>query len=78
MYYPYIIKNKINEKLYTESNNNLKQRLQEHNNMKARSTASRTPFLGLDTMKYFLQKTMSIKDGRAFAQLRHRIRKSLL
>ena len=84
MFYMYILKSKVDEKLYIGSTNNLKRRLFEHNNGKVRSTKSRAPF----ALKYYeafsveddaRHREWSLKkDGNALAQLKRRISKSFL
>jgi putative endonuclease len=43
MYYVYILKSKVDNKLYTGYTNNLKSRLELHNNGKVNSTMNRFP-----------------------------------
>ena len=83
MFYLYIIKSKIDEKLYVGSTDNLRRRLSEHNNGKVKSTKSRRPF----ELRYYeafykeidaRKREKSIKkDGKALAQLKRRISESL-
>lgn len=79
MFYVYILKSNVDEKLYIGSTNNLKRRLLEHNDGKVRSTKSCAPFV----LKYYeafsveddaRHREWSLKkDGNALAQLKRRI-----
>ncbi len=83
MYYLYVLKSAVDDKLYIGSTNDLRRRLLEHNNGKVRSTKARAPF----ELRYYeafhiendaRQRESSLKDdGRALAQLKRRISKSL-
>ena len=83
MYYVYCLKSKTDDKLYIGSTNDLRRRLLEHNDGKVRATKSRVPF----ELRYYeafhaedeaRQREASLKDdGRALAQLKRRITKSL-
>jgi len=44
MYYIYLIKSKIDNKLYIGYTNNLRRRFSEHNNKESKSTKFRAPF----------------------------------
>jgi len=44
MYFVYILKSKIDNKLYYGFTNNLEKRLKNHNNKTVKSTKSRAPF----------------------------------
>lgn len=83
MFYLYILKSKKDNNLYVGSTNDLKRRLKEHNDGKVISTKPRTPF----ELRYYeafsceedaRNREFSLKkDGRALAQLKKRIKKSL-
>lgn len=83
MYYLYILKSLKDENLYIGSTNDLKRRLLEHNKGLSMSTKSRRPF----ELRYYeayysnenaRHREASLKkDGRALAQLKRRIIKSL-
>lgn len=78
MFYVYILKSTVDEKLYIGSTNDLKRRLSEHNEGKVRSTKPRTPFV----LKYYesfsteddaRHREWSLKkNGNALAQLKRR------
>lgn len=79
----YVLKSEKDNNLYFGSTNDLRRRLLEHNEGKVLSTKSRRPF----TLKYYEAYTNESdargresslkKDGRALAQLKLRINKSL-
>lgn len=83
MYYLYILKSKIDFKLYIGYTDNLKRRLSEHNNGVVTSTNPRRPF----ELRYYeafhdqenaKKREHSLKkDGKALAQLKKRIYDSL-
>lgn len=83
MYYVYVLKSSIDGNLYYGSTNDLRRRFSEHNSGKSRSTKSRAPFELRYYEAYFnkndaLTREHSLKkDGRALAQLRRRIEKSM-
>ena len=83
MYYVYVLKSQIDKKLYYGSTNDLRRRLSEHNQKKNRSTKSRAPFELRYYESYFNEEDARSrewslkKDGRALAQLKRRIAKSL-
>lgn len=84
VFYLYILKSRKDEKLYVGYTSDLRRRLGEHNSGKVKSTKSRAPF----DLKYYEafsneseaknREYQLKKDGRAFAQLKKRIIKSLL
>lgn len=84
MFYVYILKSQVDQKLYTGSTNDLKRRLLEHNSGNSRSTKSRAPF----ELRYYEaysneddarhREWALKKDGNALAQLKKRLSKSLL
>jgi len=84
MYYVYILKSLKDENLYFGSTNDLRRRLAEHNNGKSLSTKGRRPFELRYYEAYFDEEDARSrewslkKDGRALAQLRRRLGKSLL
>jgi putative endonuclease len=83
MFYLYIIKSKIDGKLYIGSTNNLRRRLSEHNSGKVTSTKPRRPF----ELRYYeafykevdarKREDSMKKDGKALGQLKRRISESL-
>lgn len=83
MFYVYILKSRIDNDLYVGSTNDLKRRLQEHNEGKSFSTAPRKPF----TLIYYeaykdesdaREREHSLKlRGQARRFLKERIRRSI-
>ncbi len=83
MFYLYILKSKIDKKLYIGSTDNLRRRLLEHNSGKVKSTRPRKPF----ELRYYEAFYKEIdarkreeslkKDGKALGQLKRRISESL-
>lgn len=83
MYYLYILKSLVDEKLYIGSTSDLKRRLSEHNNGLNRSTKARRPL----ELRYYESYAKEIdarkrefsfkKDGKALGQLKRRISESL-
>ena len=83
MYYLYILKSLKDHNLYIGSTNDLRRRLKDHNTKKVTSTKSRVPF----ELKYYesfsceedarKRESSLKKDGKALAQLKKRISKSL-
>jgi len=83
MYSLYILKSTKDEKLYIGSTDNLKRRISQHNNGQVRSTKSRKPF-ELRYCELYASKDDARrreaslkKDGKAWGQLKRRIRESL-
>jgi putative endonuclease len=84
MYYMYVLKSTADNKLYFGSTNDLRRRLSEHNKGEVSSTKARRPF----ELRYYEAYSKEIdarhreqslkKDGRALAQLKLRIKESLL
>ena len=83
MYYVYVLKSKKDGNLYTGSTNDLKRRLDEHNNGLVFSTKSRRPFELVYYEAYKSEKDARSREknlklgSRAFAQLKKRIGESL-
>ena len=83
MYYLYMLKSAVDQKLYIGSTNDLRRRLSEHNNGKTKSTKSRKPF----ELRYYeaffsegdarKREDSLKKDGKALGQLKRRIAESL-
>jgi len=84
MYYTYIIKSQKDHNLYIGSTNNLRLRIKKHNDGLVCSTKSRRPFNLLYYEAYKSEKDAMKRESnlklrsRAFAQLRKRIKWSLL
>ena len=84
MYYVYILKSRKDGNLYIGSTNDLKRRLDEHNNGLVFSTKSRRPFELVYYEAYKSEKDARNREknlklrSRAFAQLKKRINGSLL
>jgi putative endonuclease len=84
MFYVYIIKSKKDNEFYTGSTNDLKRRMKDHNNGLVFSTKSRIPFELVYYEAYksesdarHREKNLKLRS-RAFAQLRKRIKESIL
>jgi putative endonuclease len=83
MYYVYVLKSKKDDNLYYGSTNDLRRRLNEHNVGKSLATKGRRPFELRYYEAYFNEEDARSrewslkKDGRALAQLRRRLAKSL-
>lgn len=83
MYYVYILKSLKDSNIYLGSTNDLRRRLLEHNSGEVISTKGRRPFELRYYEAYFLEqdarhREYSLKkDGRAFSQLKIRIKQSL-
>lgn len=84
MYYVYILRSKKDNNLYYGYTNDLRRRLLEHNSGKNRSTKSRVPFELRYYEAYFNEEEARSreyslkKNGRALAQLKLRLPKSLI
>ena len=83
MYYVYVLKSQQDDNLYYGSTNDLRRRILEHNMGQVSSTKSRKPFELRYYEAYFSEsdardREHSLKkDGRALAQLKRRIPRSL-
>jgi len=83
MYYLYVLKSLKDGDLYLGSTNDLRRRLLEHNSGKSQSTKKRRPFELRYYEAYFEEESARKrekslkKDGRALAQFKIRINKSL-
>ena len=83
MFYVYILKSKVDKKLYVGSTNDLRRRFKEHNNGQVHSTKSRVLFELRYYEAYFSEEDARRrehslkKDGNALAQLKRRIAKSI-
>jgi len=83
MFYVYIIKSKLDNKLYFGSTNNLKERILEHKNKKVKSTKYRGNFTLIYCECYKSEKDARIRErnlkyfGKAYAQLKKRLKNSL-
>jgi putative endonuclease len=84
MFYVYVLKSSVDNKLYTGSTSDLRRRLAEHNGRTSRSTKSRAPF----ELRYYeayadekdaRDREWSLKkNGKALGQLKRRIARSIL
>ena len=78
MFYTYVLKSKVDKKLYIGWTNNLKNRIKEHNNGKVNSTKQRKP---LELIYYeaclrkedAINREKSLKTGFGRAYLKNRI-----
>ena len=83
MYWVYILKNKVNSSLYVGSTSDLKRRIKEHDEGKNISTRRYLPWIIIYVEGYFskedaLRREHNLKYfGRAYAQLKGRIKNSL-
>jgi putative endonuclease len=83
MFYVYILKSKRDEKCYTGSTNDLKNRFKEHNDGKVFSTKNRRPFEIIYYEAYKSEHDARIREknlklrSKAFVQLKKRIYGSL-
>jgi len=83
MYSLYILKSKKDKNLYTGSTNNLKNRLEMHNQGKITSTRNRKPFELVYCELYKSEKDARKREknlklrSRAFIQLKKRIKDSI-
>jgi len=84
MTYVYILKSKKDANFYIGSTNDLKRRMTEHNAGLVFSTKARTPFELIYYEAYKSEKDAKRREknlklrSRAFAQLKKRIRESML
>jgi putative endonuclease len=84
MYYVYVLKSTVEEKLYIGSTDDLRRRCSEHNRGLVRSTKGRRPFELRYYESYFCESDARTrefglkKDGKALAQLKRRIAQSIL
>lgn len=65
MFYTYVLKSILDQKLYTGWTDDLRQRLKDHNNKLVQSTKSRTPFV-LVYYEACQDKTKAIKREKYF------------
>lgn len=65
MYYVYILQSKRDQSLYIGITNNLKRRMQEHNNGQSKYTKSRYPYK-LIYYEAFVNKKDAIRDEKLF------------
>ncbi|MFH1207136.1 MAG: GIY-YIG nuclease family protein [Patescibacteria group bacterium] len=83
MFYLYILKSKKDKRLYIGSTNDLRRRLNEHNDGKVFSTKSRRPFEIVYYEAYKSEKGARHREvnvklrSRAYTQLKKRIGNSL-
>src|SRR3989338_5143942 len=84
MFYVYLLKSKKDKNFYTGSTNDLERRMNEHNNGLVFSTKSRIPFELVYYEAYKSEgdarkreKCLKLRS-RAFAQLRRRIKESIV
>jgi len=79
MYYVYILESKKDKKMYIGSTNDLKRRLQEHQNGKVQSTSYRRPlelvyFEAFRNEAQARRREMNLKHfGKAYQELKRRI-----
>jgi putative endonuclease len=79
MYYVYILKSKVREEIYIGSTNNLKRRIQEHNNGFEISTKRYVPWSIYYYESYLTEKLARVREkrlkhnGNAIRELKKRI-----
>ena len=78
LYYVYVIKSVKDDKLYVGHTNNLKKRLNEHNNGLVESTSKRRPFkfIYCEVSNYLqnaISREKSLKTGFGRAYLKRRL-----
>jgi putative endonuclease len=84
MYYVYLIQNEKSKEIYIGFTNNLRRRLVEHNTNKSRSTKNRGAWFLIYAEMYKSKEDAEEREnrlkyyGRALAQLKRRLDKSLL
>jgi putative endonuclease len=84
MFYVYILKSNKDNELYIGSTNNLKRRIEEHNNGENFSTMFRRPFTLLYYEAYKAEKDARLREsalklrGRSRYHLMERLKNSLL
>jgi len=79
MYYVYILKSLVNNRLYTGATNNLKRRIEEHNSGNSKYTKSTKPFVLLHkeiykTRKEAYQRERFLKTGKGREELKKILR----
>lgn len=83
MFFVYILKSKKDNNLYIEYTNNLRKRLEEHNQKKSFSTKYRVPFELLYYEAYKMEEDARTREhnlklrARALGQLKRRLSYSL-
>jgi len=83
MYYVYIIKSKKDQSIYMGYTNDLRRRLQEHNNQENRSTKNKTPWKLIYYEAYQAKADAKYRErnlkrfAKAYQQLKLRIKNSL-
>ena len=84
MHYIYLLKSLKDDELYTGYTNNLERRVEQHNKGQVVSTKSRKPFELVYSESYKSEEDARSRErnlklrSRAFAQLKKRIKASLL
>ena len=83
MFYVYLLKSKKDGKTYIGYTNDLRRRLNEHNNLESKSTKSRAPFELIYYESYKSESDAKYREAnlkhfaQAFSQLKRRIKNSL-
>lgn len=83
MFYVYILKSKLDNKLYIGYTKDLRKRIEEHNNKKSRATKYRGKFELIYYEAYKAEEDARKREhnlkyfGKAYGQLKGRIDKSL-
>ena len=83
MFYVYVLKSKKDGKAHIGYTNDLKRRLNEHNNLESKSTKNRAPFELIYYESYKSKSDAKYREtnlkrfAQAFSQLQRRIKNSL-
>ncbi len=83
MHYVYILKSKVDDKLYIGETNDLRRRFTEHNNGKSLATAHRRPFELVYYEAYKSSRDAKIREGKlkqfknSYTELKKRLEFSL-
>lgn len=80
MYYLYVLKSKVDNKLYIGSTNNLKRRFAKHNNKLSPATRNRAPFILIYYEAYVSKKDAIAREinlkkfNNTYKRLKERIK----
>lgn len=83
MHHVYVIKSIVDKKLYIGSTNDMKRRLQEHNDGFNQSTKHRSPFILVYCESYLSKKSALVREKKlkkfknSYSELKKRLENSL-